>query len=233
MRILGVIPARGGSKGLPGKNLMPIGGKSLVRRAIESARASTLLTVFAVSTDDEEIYNETERCRGSIIARPKELATDEAGMLPVLQHAVQAFGGLRPDLIVCLQPTSPFRTGALIDQTIRAVLDTGAGSAQTVTEAPYHPFFMSTLERVSDGVGDTWPRIRPLFPHDHIVRRQDALPAYMPTGAVYVTRYDVLMRLGRIRADDNRAVPCEFEESVNIDTIWDYRLAEMIAKERG
>ena len=230
MRILGVIPARGGSKGLPGKNLMPIGGKSLVRRAIESARASTLLTVFAVSTDDEEIYNETERCRGSIIARPKELATDEAGMLPVLQHAVQAFGGLRPDLIVCLQPTSPFRTGRMIDLTIQAVLETGAGSAQTVTEAPYHPFFMSTLEREP---GDTWPRIVALFPHDHIVRRQDALPAYMPTGAVYVTRYDVLMRLGRIRADDNRAVPCEFEESVNIDTIWDYRLAEMIAKERG
>ena len=223
MRALGIVPARGGSKGLPFKNLLPIGGKSLVRRAIESGRAATLLTKVVVSTDDEAIYNEAERCRASVYSRPAHLATDAAGMLGVLQHAAEEWPGY--DLIVCLQPTSPFRTGAMIDATIQKVLGTGADSAQTVTEAPYSPFYMSTLE------GD---HVTPLFPDGHkYVARQQCPPVYMPNGAVYVTRYHVLMVQDRILGLDNRAVICGFEESVNIDTIWDYRLAELIAKERA
>lgn len=222
MRALGIVPARGGSKSLPNKNLMRIGGTTLVERAIISAACSTLLTDVVTTTDSKDIARAAWPSR--VITRPPELATDEIGMVPVLQHAVQCVGGPPPDLIVCLQPTSPFRTGKDIDACIRKVLDTGADSAQTVSAAPYHPYFMSTLD------GD---RIVPLFPHDHIVRRQDAPPVYQPTGAVYVTRYDVLMRQGRVRGDDNRAVVCDFESSVNIDTIWDYRLAELIAKEMG
>ena len=225
MTILGVIPARGGSKGLRRKNIVPLAGRSLVRRAIESARESKMLTAFVVSTEDLGIGMEAREQDTIIVDRPPELATDEAGMLPVLQHAVRAVGGPRPDLIVCLQPTSPFRTGALIDRVIQKVIDTGADSAQTLTESPESPLFMS---QIVDG-----DRIKPFSAHDHIVRRQDAPPAYIPTGAVYVTRYDVLMRQGLIRGADNRAVVCGFEESANIDTIWDFRLAEIIAEERG
>lgn len=224
MNILAVIPARGGSKSLPGKNLMTLGRVSLIGRALASAAASRLLTRTVLSTEDAAIKAEGRQHGAVIVDRPADLATDEAGMLPVLQHAVRAVGGTPPDLIVCLQPTSPFRTGELIDRTIWTVLDTRADSAQTVTEAPYSPYFMSAL--VDD-------RLFPLFSHDHIDRRQDAPRVYMPTGAVYVTRYDALMRQGRIRGEDHRAVVCGFEESVNVDTVWDFKLAEIIAKERG
>ena len=222
MIALGIIPARGGSKGLPGKNLMALGGRSLIRRALDSAADSALLTDYVVTTDSDAIAAEAVNAGGRVIMRPAELATDECGMVPVLQHAVRAYGGRRPDLIVCLQPTSPFRTGAMIDGTIRKVIDTGADSAQTVTEAPYSPYFMCHV--YGDDV--SW-----LFTHAHL-RRQDAPVVYMPNGAVYVTRWRTLMDEGRVLGDDNRAVVCGFEESVNIDTIWDYRLAEVIEAAR-
>src|SRR2546422_3487765 len=119
----GVIPARGGSKGLPGKNLRKLGALSLIGQAVASARESALLGRFIVSTDSPEIAEEARRNGVEVpFLRPAELATDQAGMLPVLQHAVrwlEASAGVRPELIVTLQPTSPFRTGALIDATIR------------------------------------------------------------------------------------------------------------------
>lgn len=223
----GVIPARGGSKGLPRKNLRVLGRLSLVGHAIASARESAWLTRFIVSTDDSEIAEDARRHGAEVpFLRPTELATDEAGMVPVLQHAVgwlETATGIRPDLVVTLQPTSPFRTGADIDRTIQKLLAAGADSAQTVIEAAYHPFFMSTLE------GD---RAVPLFPDGHkFVRRQDAPSVYQPTGAVYVTRYPVLMEQGRVLGDDNRVVVTGFEASVNIDIEWDFMLAQLILRE--
>ena len=223
----GVIPARGGSKGLPGKNLRKLGALSLIGQAIASAREAALLSSFIVSTDSPEIAAEATRC-GALVPflRPAELATDRAGMLPVLQHAVrwlEASAGVRPDLIVTLQPTSPFRTGAEIDATIRKVIDTGSDSAQTLSEASYHPYFMKTLD------GD---RTVALFPEGHtFVRRQDAPSVYQPSGAVYVTRYGTLMEQGRILGDDNRGLVRGFEGSVNIDTEWDFLLAELLLRE--
>jgi CMP-N,N'-diacetyllegionaminic acid synthase len=224
--VFGVIPARGGSKGLPGKNLRVLGRLSLLGHAIASAREATRLTRFIVSTDSTAIADEARR-RGAEVPflRPAALATDEAGMVPVLQHAVrwlESTASTRPDLIVTLQPTSPFRTGGDIDETVAKLLETGADSAQTVTEATYHPFFMKTLE------GD---RTVPLFPDGHkYVRRQDAPPVYQPSGAVYVTRYELLMHEGRVLGVDNRAVIKGFEPSVNIDTEWDFLLAELLLR---
>jgi len=223
----GVIPARGGSKGLPGKNLRKLGALSLVGQAIASARESALLTRFIVSTDSEEIAAEAERQGLPVpFLRPAELATDRAGMLGVLQHAVrwlEASAGVKPDVIVTLQPTSPFRRGAEIDATIRKVAETGADSAQTLSEASYHPYFMKTLD------GD---RTLALFPEGHTyVRRQDAPPVYQPSGAVYVTRYETLMRHGHILGEDNRGLVMDFEASVNIDTEWDFLLAELLLRE--
>ena len=225
--VLGVIPARGGSKGLPGKNLRILGRLSLLGHAIASAREAARLTRVVVSTDSPALADEARRWSAEVpFLRPTELATDEAGMVPVLQHAVrwlESSAGARPDLIVTLQPTSPFRTGGDIDETVAKLLETGADSAQTVTEATYHPFFMKTLD------GD---RTVPLFPEGHkYVRRQDAPPVYQPSGAVYVTRYEVLMHEGRVLGADNRAVVKGFEPSVNIDTEWDFLLAELLLRE--
>ena len=224
---LGVIPARGGSKGLPGKNLRKLGALSLIGHAVASAREAALLARFIVSTDSPEIAEEAKRHGAEVpFLRPAELATDQAGMLPVLQHAVrwlESSAGVRPDMIVTLQPTSPFRTGVEIDATITKVIDTGSDSAQTLSEASYHPYFMKTLD------GD---RTMALFPDGHkYVRRQDAPPVYQPSGAVYVTRYATLMEQGHILGDDNRGVIMGFEPSVNIDTEWDFLLAELLLGE--
>jgi len=223
----GVIPARGGSKGLPGKNLRMLGALSLIGQAIASARESKLLTRVIVSTDSPEIAEEARRHGGEVpFMRPAELASDQAGMVPVLQHAVrwlESNAKARPDLIVTLQPTSPFRTGVEIDETIRKVIETGSDSAQTLSEASYHPFFMKTLD------GD---RTVALFPDGHkYVRRQDAPPVYQPSGAVYVTRYAMLMDHGHVLGEDNRGVVQGFEASVNIDTEWDFLLAELLLRE--
>lgn len=223
----GIIPARGGSKGLPGKNLRRLGRLSLIGHAIASAREATRLSRFIVSTDDPALADEARRQGAEVpFMRPPELATDRAGMVPVLQHAVrwlETTTGIRPDLVVTLQPTSPFRTGEDIDLTIQKLLDTGADSAQTITEVSYHPLFMKTLD------GD---RTVPLFPDGHkYVRRQDAPPVFQPSGAVYVTRYAVLIEQGRVLGDDNRAVVKGFEASVNIDTEWDFMMAELLHRE--
>jgi CMP-N-acetylneuraminic acid synthetase len=223
----GVIPARGGSKSLPGKNLRTLGALSLIGQAIASAREAALLARCIVSTDSPEIAEEARRHGAEVpFLRPAEFATDQAGMLPVLQHAVrwlESSAGVRPDLIVTLQPTSPFRTGAEIDQTIRKVIEAGSDSAQTLSEASYHPYFMKTLD------GD---RTVALFPEGHrYVRRQDAPAVYQPSGAVYVTRYATLMERGHILGEDNRGVVQGFEASVNIDTEWDFLLAELLLRE--
>ena len=222
--VFGVIPARGRSKGLPGKNLRALGRLSLIGHAVASARESATLTRFIVSTDSPAIADEARRHGAEVpFIRPAALATDQAGMVPVLQHAVrwlESSAGVRPDLVVTLQPTSPFRTGQDIDRTVSKLLATGADSAQTVVEASYHPFFMKTLD------GD---RTTPLFADGHkYVRRQDAPPVYQPSGAVYVTRAPVLMDQGRVLGDDNRAVVVDFEAAVNIDTEWDFLLAELV-----
>ena len=219
----GVIPARGGSKGLPGKNLRTLGGLSLIGHAIASAREATHLTRVIVSTDSEAIAEEARRQGAEVpFLRPDPLASDEAGMVPVLQHAVRWLEstGAHPDLIVTLQPTSPFRVGADIDATIAKVAETGADSAQTLSEASYHPHFMKTLE------GDV---THALFEEGYrYVRRQDAPAVYQPSGAVYVTRYAVLMAQGRVLGKDNRGIVKGFEASVNIDTEWDFLLAELL-----
>jgi CMP-N,N'-diacetyllegionaminic acid synthase len=225
--VLGIIPARGGSKGLPGKNLRTLGALSLIGHAVASCREATRLTRFLVSTDSEALADEARRHGAEVpFRRPAELASDEAGMVPVLQHAMrwlETTTGVRPDLVVTLQPTSPFRTGGDIDRTVAKVVDTGADSAQTVTEASYHPFFMKTLD------GD---RTVALFADGHkYVRRQDAPTVYQPSGAVYVTRRNVLMTEGRVLGADNRAIVQGFEAAVNIDTEWDFLLAELILRQ--
>ena len=213
---------------MPGKNLRRLGPLSLLGHAVASCREATRLARFLVSTDSAEIAEEGRRHGAEVpFLRPSELASDEAGMVPVLQHAVrwlESSGGPRPTHVVTIQPTSPFRVGADIDRTVDKAVATGADSAQTVTEVAYPPFFMKTLD------GD---RTVPLFLDGHkYVRRQDTPVVYQPSGAVFVTRYDVLMGEGRVLGDDNRALVTGFEASVHIDTEWDFVFAELLL-ERG
>ncbi len=126
--ILGVIPARGGSKGVPRKNIRSIAGKPLVAWTIEAAKISALLDRFVVSTEDSEIASISKRYGAEVIDRPKELAADDATTLSVLQHVLSLIDA---EAIVVLQPTSPVRDDNLIDNCIRRFLDSGADNLAT------------------------------------------------------------------------------------------------------
>ena len=227
MRALAIIPARGGSKGLPGKHLMKIGGKTLIQRAMESADQAKSILGVIVTTDDPNIVVEANRylrfC-DDIVLRPPELATDECGMVPVLQHAVQweqTHGDKnRYDMVVLLQPTSPFRTGQDIDACV-ALVTGEVESAQTVVEANYNPFKMMAVHH--DGM--------PYFVDPDYAskdtRRQD-ITFHQPSGSVYVMRRRPLMDDGLIISPVHRCLITPWERSININTPWDFRIAEMV-----
>ncbi|MBI5202082.1 MAG: acylneuraminate cytidylyltransferase family protein [Elusimicrobia bacterium] len=226
--VFGVIAARGGSKGLPGKNILPLLGKPLIAWTVRTAKDAKALDRCVVSTDDATIAEAARQAGGEVpFTRPAELATDGAGMVEVLQHAVrwlEASAKTRPEIVVLLQATSPLREPAEIDGVVELVKK-GADSAQTVAEDHTHPMHRFSLE------GD---KLQSLFidPESH-AQRQDGKPVYRPTGSVFAMRYPVLMEQRRIRGKDHRGLVCPFETSIDIDGIWDFRLAELVAAERS
>jgi len=225
--VLGVVPARGGSKRLVGKNIRPLGGVPLIGWSLRAARESRELTRTIVSTDDPAIA-ETARALGgeAPFLRPRELAQDDTTSLAVLQHALDWFEKAEkalPDLVVLLQPTSPLRAPEEIDATVRLVRDAGADSAQTVLLDETHPTHRFKLD------GD---RLAPLFPDMQKGGRHDAPKIYRPSGSVYAMRPAVL-RSGRIAGADHRGLVCPPETSVDIDTELDFQMAECLLARRA
>jgi len=177
-KILGIIPARGGSKGLPRKNVLDLGGKPLIAWSVEAAREAETITDFLVSTDDDEIAD-IARDHGAPVPfmRPDELASDEATSADVVLHALNAIEKSY-DYFVLLQPTSPFRTAADIDGVVEQMLGSGVKSCVSVVEQDKPPTWMFWLE-------DT--HLKPVLAEDEMpLRRQDARPVYALNGAVYV-----------------------------------------------
>lgn len=221
MFCLAVIPARGGSKGLPGKNTARLGGKPLIAWTIEAAKASKSLSRVIVSTDDAAIAAAARRCGVEVpFRRPGRLARDTSGTIEVLQHAVRWFeeaGNPRPDVVVLLQPTSPFRTAEDIDALL--ALMRGADSAQTVAKDGSHPMHRFTLRG---------RELKPLFPGmERGGRRQDDA-IYRPTGAAYAARYDLLMKEGKLIGKRHRGLVCPPERSIDIDGALDLQLARVL-----
>ena len=177
--VLVVIPARGGSKGVPGKNLATVGGSALVVRAIRAARAASRVTAVAVSTDDPAIAAAASGAGAIAIHRPADLAGDTASSEAALLHAVDVLYGRRPDqldVLMFVQCTSPFLTAADLDAVADAVLDDGADTA--FTAAPFHGFLWRTADAAT-GINHD-PRGR--------LRRQDSEPQWLETGAAYAMR---------------------------------------------
>lgn len=154
MRVLALIPARGGSKGIPRKNIAPLGGKPLIAWTIAAARSATRVSRVVVSTDDAEIAD-VARAAGAEVPflRPAEISNDAAPALPVIVHAVgwlEANGGWSAEAVVYLQPTSPFRDAADIDAAIASLQDGAADTIVSVVEVP-HNMSPSSLMEVRDG----------------------------------------------------------------------------------
>lgn len=218
--VLALIPARGGSKGVPRKNVRDAGGRPLIAWTIEAGRNSAYVDRLVVSSDDQEII-ETARQWGAEVPfiRPSELALDETPSIDVALHALDALGHF--DLLVLLQPTSPLRTGAQIDACIRMCLTSGASSAVSVAaveQSPYWMYFVDTAGKMR----------RVLTPPAEVTRRQDLPGAYALNGAVYVVRTEALRVGRRFVFDDSVAYEMPADASFDVDTELDLTIVKAL-----
>jgi CMP-N,N'-diacetyllegionaminic acid synthase len=213
--VLGLIPARGGSKGIPRKNLSPVAGKPLLGWTVDAARTARELTRVVVSTDDDEI---AETAGVEVLRRPAALAADETPMAPVIRHAI---GELSPDIVVLLQPTSPLRRGEHVDAAVRLLLGTDADSVVSVVEVP-HAYRPESLVDVVDGR---------VLARGVATTRQEKSVVYARNGpAVLALRAD---RFGdELYGGDCRAYVMEERDSLDVDTPFDLELADLILRAR-
>lgn len=202
--ILGITLARGGSKGIPKKNIKLIAGKPLIAWTIESAKKSKMLDKYIVSTESEEITKIAKQYGAEVLARPPELATDEALTLSVLQHAIEH---IPCDTVVLLQPTSPVRSPGLVDGCIREFIDKGYDSLATGFMCKYIEYGKNEL------------------------RRQDIHGFFYDDGNIYVIRADFVRKGNRYGKKIGRKV-ISHQENVEIDDEFDFWLAEKILLKR-
>jgi CMP-N-acetylneuraminic acid synthetase len=228
--VLALIPARGGSKGLPGKNVTPLVGQSLVARAGAAARASGVVDRVMVSTDDEAIAEEARRSGIDVpFMRPVQLAGDETPMLPVVRHAVDALeqAGWPVEIVVLLQPTSPLRKPSHIREAVTRLRAGGVDSVVSVVELPRH-MSPDYVMRIEDG------ELRPFLPGgERLTRRQEARPAYVRDGTVYAFWRTTLVRHGSIYGEHCVPLIVPAGDSITIDTADDWAEAERRLRARA
>lgn len=221
--ILCLINARGGSKGVPGKNIKPLNGKPLIGWSVDVARQSRLIKKVVVSTDSEEIARVATKHGASVpFIRPSELATDTAKQIDVVNHALKFLEsmGERYDYVCILQPTCPLRSVEDVDGTLDLLISSGADSAITVTEVGgRHP---RTLYKMHEGDQKVTPYVEK---NTSGVMRQNFEALYWRTGAVYALRTSVV-KAGSLYGSDARGYKVPEERAFNIDTPFDFELTE-------
>lgn len=226
MRVLGLITARGGSKGVPRKNIRLLCGKPLLQYTAEAALAAAALQRVVLSTDDEEIAQVGRDCGLDVpFLRPLELARDDTPTLPVLQHAVRFLeeNGACFDAICLLQPTNPLRRAADIDGCVALWKNGNADAVMTVLPVPaeYNPHWVYFQQ----GDGTLFLSTREAAP---LPRRQQLPAAYHREGSVYVVSRDVLMQQNSLYGSRLLGYAMNAERSINIDTPEDWRRAEQL-----
>jgi CMP-N,N'-diacetyllegionaminic acid synthase len=222
--VLGIIPARGGSKGIPGKNIKLVAGKPLIAYSIQSALESHVLDDLVISTDSEEIAI----CASDLgvpthVLRPSHLATDDAITIDVIIHEINKYEtahDVTVDILVLLQPTAPLRTGDDIGRAFQLYKQTGAESLVSVYEASsVHPAIMYTLN-YEDG------RMTPYLDQgDQVVRRQKFIPVFIRNGAIYIVSRRIIFEQNKLISDQPVAYVMPREKSINIDEPYDLELA--------
>ncbi|MAN60025.1 MAG: acylneuraminate cytidylyltransferase [Flavobacteriaceae bacterium] len=228
MRILGLIPARGGSKGIPNKNRKKLNGKPLLLYTIQAALNAKLLDRVVFSSEDETLRTLAKEAGAAVpFVRPERFAQDDSGSLEVVQHALTALSdqGDSFDAVCLLQVTTPFRTSEDIDQAIETFKSGNTDSLLSVIEVPheYNPHWV--FEVAHDGIlqlatGEKKP----------IKRRQELPPAFIRDGSIYLTKTEVLLKGNSLYGDRIGYVQSNPARHVNIDTMEDWRRAEQLAK---
>ena len=224
-KIVGIIAARGGSKGFPGKHLALLGNRSILSWTIEAAKGSTLLDRVVLSSDDPQIIAEAKRCGCEVpFVRPPEMATDEAPIVDVIIHALKQLPGF--DYVVLLQGSSPLRTAGDIDDAIRTCIGTGSRACVTLTEGEKSPTWMYRIKE--DG------RLKPLIRNmeDRHRRRQDLEAVYVLNGAVYIAEISWFEKKRSFLTHQTIGHCMPRERSVDIDTLADLKLAEFFSEQR-
>ncbi|MFH1890107.1 MAG: acylneuraminate cytidylyltransferase family protein [Candidatus Kuenenbacteria bacterium] len=230
LNIIGIIPARGGSKGVPRKNIKLLGDKPLIAYSIESAKKSKYLDRIIVSTEDKEIAEIAKKYSAEVIMRPLEMATDSAPTEPSLIHVVEELKKNENDtthIVVLLQVTSPFRKAEDIDKALEQLIKhPTADSIYSVYEAPNHfnPHWISRID--DDGF------VKPYLGDSINLNRQSLPKVYWRDGQIYVVYADKLIKTGS-RFGENGVIPyinTTDKYHINIDTELDFMLAELIVE---
>lgn len=227
---MALICARGGSKGLPGKNLRPLAGKPLIGWAIESAAAVKRIDRIIVSTDSQEIAAVAREFGAEVpFMRPPELARDDSPEWLVWRHAlqfVQTAGGAYPDALVSIPATSPLRLPADIEKCIVEFDKGGVDVVVTVTDAHRNPYFNMVRMKIDNTVELVIP------PSSNVSRRQDSPVVYDMTTVAYVARPDFVLSHNGIFEGRVRAVNVPPERAPDIDTPLDFAVVECLMRQR-
>jgi CMP-N,N'-diacetyllegionaminic acid synthase len=227
MKIVATICARGGSKGVPGKNIRHLCGKPLIVHTIETAQRCRLIDKIIVSTDSPQIAEIAKNSGAEVpFIRPPELATDDAPKLAVIKHAVRFLEteqDYHPDIIVDLDATSPLRTEKDIEGCIKLVRDEGADNVFSVVAAHRNPYF-NMVEIVNGRV----QLVKKL--NSSITRRQDAPPVYDMNASIYAWKRDALMNNNSLFLEKTRIYEMP-EWAKDIDGETDFKFAEFLLKE--
>jgi CMP-N,N'-diacetyllegionaminic acid synthase len=221
-RVIAVVPARGGSKGVPGKNLREVGGVSLLHRTLRAATASRHVDLVVVSSDDNAILEHASLIEGVImLRRPADLAGDDTAMAPVVEHALNAHPA---DIVVLLQPTSPLRETVDIEGALERFVSSGAHSLISVCPTATSPYWMYLLGE--DG------RLLPILRKPDVATRQELPPTYQVNGAVYVVE-SRWFREHRVFSDNETiAYVMPGERSIDVDSETDLIVAEALLAQR-
>lgn len=227
--IIGIVPARGGSRGIPNKNLRALGGKPLIDHIISAALATKMLDKVYISTDSDEIAERGRILGAETIVHPHELSTDTAMTFGVIKNAVAHFkrDGLVPTIIVTMRATSPLCLPTDIDAAIRLLLgQPDADAVIAVTQSPIHPYRILRINEAGELVyfGST---TETLYPQ----QRQSFENVYIRTGAVYASRIATI-EAGGLWGEKNLPYIMPAERSVNINTEIDFILAEALLAKR-
>jgi CMP-N,N'-diacetyllegionaminic acid synthase len=220
-KVLAIIPARGGSKGVPRKNLKLLAGVPLVVHAINAALGAKMVGRVVVSTEDDEIAAVARAAGAEVLVRPHSLATDEARIMPLLNHVLDEMETRKPPIeaVTMIEPTSPFRKPRHIDACVEKLFSGDTQSALTVTQVERNPYNIFKV------TGDRAERFIEA-PRGKFTARQEFTHLKRVNGCVYAT-YAENIRRGELIVDPVKIVEMKSEESANIDTPLDFMLAKL------
>jgi len=231
METIAIIIARGGSKGIPGKNLKQIGGVSLVGWSVIHAKKSKLVDRIIINSDSREILEEGEKYGAEPFLRPKELAEDHVLDWPVFEHCLSELRkneGYIPDYVVHLRPTAPYRAPGWIDQCILQLKgEPEADSIRSVSAPNQHPY---RVFRISDGFLD--PIMKTEHPEPYLLRRQDLPNMYFYNCVIDVTKPETIFEKKSMTGSKILPFVMQPQDVVDIDTYEDFQICETIFAEK-